>query len=175
MKKKMSAITQPHGKSVPAWKNPWFLFVFGLPAIVVVACFITLYLAIKSDDGVVTKDYYKEGLAINQDLRLEKKAQELGLRGRLTFEGTAVLLTLEGNEMGNAAINGQPLPLFLQNMGVPARDQAVTLVPIAGTNSWRGQLTSKADKGRWEIRLESAGWRLTKDLDGLLGKVIELN
>ena len=30
----------------PAWKQPWFLFVMGLPAIVVVACFVTLFYAI---------------------------------------------------------------------------------------------------------------------------------
>lgn len=159
--------------SPPAWKNPWFLFVFGLPAVVVVACFVTLYLAVKSDDGLVTKDYYKEGLAINQDLHLEQKAQDLDLQGSLMINGMTVILKLQGNEQGNAEINGQPFHLILQNMGIPTRDQKITLVP-AGSGVWRGLLTSPVEKGRWQVRVESTHWRLIKNLDGLLDEAIEL-
>lgn len=160
--------------TIPAWKNPWFLFVFGLPAVVVVACFITLYLAVKSDDGLVTKDYYKEGLAINQDLSLEKKAKELNLNGSLMINDMTAILKLKANDQGNAEINGQPFYLVLQNMGVPARDQKITLVPIDSLGTWRGFLASPIEKGRWQVRVESTRWRLIKNIDGLLDKPIEL-
>jgi len=39
------------------------------PAIVVVAGFITLYLAISRPDPLVTEDYYRKGIEINKTLQ----------------------------------------------------------------------------------------------------------
>ena len=51
------------------YREPWpWLLMMG-PAIVIVAGFYTLWLAIQSNDGLVADDYYKRGLAINQTLR----------------------------------------------------------------------------------------------------------
>lgn len=158
--------------TVPAWKHPWFLFVFGLPAIVVVACFVTLYLAIKSDDGVVADDYYKQGLAINQDLRRDDKAREHGLTAQLDFVGDSVELHLVSNPAASAALAGQPIKLVLQNMGVPAQDQVLTLVPTAQTGVWRSQLTRAPSKGLWQIRLEQADWRLIANVKGMLNQSV---
>jgi len=56
--------TQP-----PAWwrfGHVWL--VIAGPALVVVASFITLYLAISRPDPVVDDDYYRKGLEINRTL-----------------------------------------------------------------------------------------------------------
>ena len=45
---------------------PWLLM--AGPAIVVVAGFVTLYIAVSTDDGVIAEDYYKRGLLINRAL-----------------------------------------------------------------------------------------------------------
>ncbi|MBK6357531.1 MAG: FixH family protein [Betaproteobacteria bacterium] len=42
------------------------------PATVVVAGFITLWMAVVSDDGLVTDDYYKQGLAVIKACRAIK-------------------------------------------------------------------------------------------------------
>ncbi len=52
---------------------PWWTFghvwlVIAGPAIVVVAGFVTLYLAVRFPDPVITEDYYRKGLEINQTL-----------------------------------------------------------------------------------------------------------
>ncbi|MBP6382753.1 MAG: FixH family protein, partial [Pseudomonadales bacterium] len=52
---------------------PWFLIL--LPLSVVIACFVTLYLALKTDEALVRDDYYKEGLAINRRLEEESNAR----------------------------------------------------------------------------------------------------
>ena len=44
------------------------------PAVAVVCGAVMLWLAITSYDGLVSDDYYKEGLAINQVLRRDKRA-----------------------------------------------------------------------------------------------------
>ena len=53
--------------------RPWWQFghmwlVVSGPAIVVVASFITLYLAVVGQDPVLDEDYYRKGLELNKSL-----------------------------------------------------------------------------------------------------------
>jgi hypothetical protein len=59
--------------SAPWWKFGHVWMVFAGPAIVVLASFITLYLAITRPDPVVSEDYYRQGIEINKTL--DAKAQ----------------------------------------------------------------------------------------------------
>lgn len=52
----------------PWWKFGHVWLVFGGPAIVVVASFITLYLAVTRPDPLVSEDYYQKGIEINKTL-----------------------------------------------------------------------------------------------------------
>ena len=52
----------------PWWKFGYVWLVIAGPAIVVVASFITLYLAITRPDPVVSEDYYLKGIEINKTL-----------------------------------------------------------------------------------------------------------
>jgi uncharacterized protein len=53
-------------RKLPWWKFGHVWLVVSGPAVVVVASFVTLYLAISRPDPVVTEDYYRKGLEINQ-------------------------------------------------------------------------------------------------------------
>jgi len=53
-------------QSQPWWKFGHVWMVVAGPAIVVVASFITLYLAISRPDPVMDENYYKKGLEINK-------------------------------------------------------------------------------------------------------------
>ena len=69
--------------AMPAAGTPWYrqrwpwLLMLG-PAIVVVAGIVTAVIAIETDDGLVTDDYYKRGLAINQTLERAARMIETG-------------------------------------------------------------------------------------------------
>lgn len=52
----------------PWWKFGHVWMVFAGPAIVVVASFITLYLAVTRPDPVISEDYYQKGIDINKTL-----------------------------------------------------------------------------------------------------------
>lgn len=52
----------------PWWKFGHVWLVIAGPAIVVVAGFVTLYLAVSRPDPVVSADYYREGIEINKTL-----------------------------------------------------------------------------------------------------------
>jgi hypothetical protein len=52
----------------PWWKFGHVWMVVAGPAIVIVAGFVTLYLAVRTPDPVVTEDYYRKGIEINKTL-----------------------------------------------------------------------------------------------------------
>lgn len=58
--------------SGPWWQYPLVWMVIAGPAAVVVAGFVTLWLAIRTPDPVVTGDYYRRGIEINQTLARDK-------------------------------------------------------------------------------------------------------
>ena len=58
---------------VPNSSGPWWKFghmwmVVGGPVVVVVASFITLYLAVTRPDPVMDQNYYQKGIEINKTL-----------------------------------------------------------------------------------------------------------
>lgn len=55
-----------HGLTVPWWKFGYVWLIVAGPAIVVVASFVTFYLAVTRPDPVVTEDYYRKGIEINR-------------------------------------------------------------------------------------------------------------
>lgn len=61
----------PSTETVPAgpwWKHGHVWLVISGPAIVVVASFVTFYLAASGQDPVVDEDYYRKGIEINKTL-----------------------------------------------------------------------------------------------------------
>ena len=70
----------PH--SGPWWKHGYMWLVVGGPLVVVVAGFVTLWLAIRTPDPVVAEDYYRRGVEINQRLQEPDKALAPALKGR---------------------------------------------------------------------------------------------
>lgn len=55
----------------PWWKFGYVWMIIGGPSVVIVASFITLYLAIKTPDPVV-ENYYVKGIEINKTLAAEE-------------------------------------------------------------------------------------------------------
>ena len=53
----------------PWYKERWPWILMAGPALVIVAGIITVWLAVISNDGLVSDDYYKQGLAVNQRLQ----------------------------------------------------------------------------------------------------------
>ncbi|MFI5446882.1 FixH family protein [Polaromonas sp. UC242_47] len=66
----------------PWWKFPLVWMVIAGPAAVVIAGFVTLWLAIRTPDPVVADDYYRQGININQALAARDKSLAPALQGR---------------------------------------------------------------------------------------------
>lgn len=65
--------TQPPAK--PWWKYGHVWLIISGPAIVVVAGFITFWIAARGADPVVAEDYYQQGLDINKTLQRQQEEQ----------------------------------------------------------------------------------------------------
>lgn len=125
------------------------------PAIVVVAGFVTAWLAFNNADGLVVDDYYKQGLAINQTLGRRDTAARLGVRAELHFGKGRVSVNIE-----NAEVRGK-LKLRLVHPTRAGRDQSVELAAVrpGGYESTLQVL----QPGRWHVVLEDSDWRLAGD------------
>lgn len=67
-----TANPQP-GKSQAWWRYGYVWLVIAGPAVVVVAGFYTLWLAISIPDPVLAEDYYQQGIEINKTLNNPSK------------------------------------------------------------------------------------------------------
>ena len=66
----------------PWWKFGHVWLVISGPAIVVVAGFVTLWLAIVRPDPLVAEDYYQQGSEINKTLQDPVKSLAPAMKGR---------------------------------------------------------------------------------------------
>lgn len=134
---------------------PWFLF--GLPATVVVAGIITINIAINSADGLVTDDYYKDGLAIHKDASQSATAEELGINGELRYQDTgAITIQLSSAEPLNHGL----ISLKLEHPTLPNNDQTVQLNHL-GDGLYAGKInTLKPTNWKIAIFSEQAKWRI---------------
>ena len=76
-------MSAPRRESSPAWwrfGHVWL--VIAGPAIVVVASFVTLYLALTRPDPVVAEDYYRQGIEINKTLGNSASSLAPAVEGR---------------------------------------------------------------------------------------------
>jgi hypothetical protein len=53
----------------PWWRYGHVWLIISGPLLVVIAGFVTAYIAIRNPDPVIAEDYYRQGLEINQSLK----------------------------------------------------------------------------------------------------------
>ena len=92
-------------KPNPWYKEPWpWFFLAPITASMIVG-FSMLGVAIDTNDGLVTDDYYRQGVLYNENLERDEKAKELGITGSLTMDELTgdVLLTIDFGQAEPAA------------------------------------------------------------------------
>jgi hypothetical protein len=155
-------MNQPVTSSKPWYREPWPWILMAGPAIVVVAGFITAWLAISSADGLVDDDYYKQGLAVNQQLARADAASALGLAANVVVgdNGLDLRLFLSARE---AAVLPESLVFKVVHPTRAGADQSLTLKRDSA-GFYVGRLTTLL-QGRWHVSLEDQEkkWRLTAD------------
>lgn len=148
----------PREDTEPWYKQFWPWFLISLPLSVVIAAIVTINIAIESDDGLVSDDYYKEGLAIHKDADSAARATELGIAGALIYDaGTgAISLTLDQPLQGDAS----GLSLRVTHPTLPDQDQSIQLSRLDETR-FAGRL-EPLGQANWKLALRPAdkSWRV---------------
>ena len=88
----------PREDTEPWYKQFWPWFLIALPLSVVIASIVTINIAIETDDGLVSDDYYKEGLAIHKDADSVARAKALGIAGDVRYDADTGAVTLDLSE-----------------------------------------------------------------------------
>ena len=140
------------------YREPMVLMIIAIPATSVVVGITMLTLSIKHYDGLVTDDYYKEGLGINESIQRGQKAKELGIEASIDFNqaGNLVSMVIQGEPSFNLPSD---LILHLRQSTRSGYDQS-WILPLALDNRYSGELPELVD-GKWYVEVESADWKIT--------------
>ena len=156
----------------PWYRQGWPWFLIALPATAVIGGIITAILAVRGFDGPVVADYYKQGLAINEEVARAQLARGLAVSAAVELagftDGDRVRVVLEAER---ALPPEAALRLRLAHPGRPAEDRVAVLARIdVDVDNRRavyvGSLQS-ATPGvelsgtvTWQVILESPQWRI---------------
>ena len=145
----------------PGYRQLWPWLLALVPIATVIASAVTLWLAFRSEDGLVAEDYYKQGLTINRRIEREQAAARLGLSAQLQYNAAEGSVTV-------VLPAGTPRPPTLSlRVAHPTRsghDQTIILQPT-GPDTYAGPLQLSAAP-HWYVFLENedSTWRLTGEL-----------
>lgn len=148
-------------------RQPWPWIILGMLGTTVLACMVTIVIAIKTNDSLVADDYSSQGKAINQRLERDQRALELGLQARV--QRSLVGPDLDRLRVELSAPQGKPLPPFirleLSHPTLADKDVSLQLVQIA-PGVYQGQV-GRLFKGHWYTSVEDPEktWRLRSRLE----------
>lgn len=156
-------------RELPWYREPWPWILMSGPALVVVAGIATAVIAWKNNDALVADDYYKQGLAINREIRRDAAAERLGVVAQLSFSAdrTRVRIRLQGAPEGGAGLR-----MLLVHPTREGLDQDVLLSPIGG-GMFEGRLKAPVGEA-WQVQVLDAGgvWRLSGTWNAKLETVV---
>ena len=148
-------VNSPKPWYVHRW--PWLLMMG--PFLVVIAASYTGWIAFTRQDAMVVDDYYKQGNAINQDLRRDAAATNLGLSLKASYD------VANGKLNGKLLSFSQPITgkivIRLAHATQPEKD-----IQLQAQVSQGGDFSAALpalDMGRWGVTVENEKreWRLT--------------
>lgn len=156
----------------PWYKEPWPWILMAGPAVVIVAGVVTTWLAVVSNDGLVTDDYYKQGMTVNQRLHRDHQAADMGLHADLMSSGSNVRLLIKAND-------GVGLPdVIAVKFAHPTQVGQDQLVKMTGEGQgfYTGQMATEI-AGRWIVSIEdpAGNWRLQADWHVDSGEALRLS
>lgn len=145
----------------PWYREPWPWLLMAGPLAVIVASLISAWVAISSSDGLVTEEYYKQGLAAGETVARSKHADEFGITAALRLTEGSVQVRLSAQQAN------MPMPPTLwislshpTRAGLDQRSQLKRVTDGKG-DFYTGALRLPAS-GHWLVLVEDEAktWRL---------------
>lgn len=148
-------------ESRPWYKEPYVWMLIGIPLTSVIVGIFFISQAVSTKDTLVRDNYYKDGLAINQEMKWDKKAETLDIKTEFTVNGNEVSLTLINSRQETP----NSLHFKLSHPTLKGKDRDSFLTKGEG-NSFKGFIEELEDDGRYYIMIESIEqkWRRRGDI-----------
>lgn len=157
----MNASHEQERHPEPWYRQFWPWFLIALPGSVVIASFVTIWLAVSRPNPMVVDDYAR--IARSTELRLERDetAAALGVTARIRLIPGADVVEVR---LSPASVDPEALELRLSHPLVEERDQVIRLLRVP--EGWSGSL--EPPDGRWYLQLYPGdrSWRLSGELEG---------
>ena len=146
-----------HGAQ-PWYREPWPWILMAGPAAVIVAGAVTIWLAVSTSDGLVADDYYKRGLAINQELKRDEAATERGIAAGVERRDGVLRVRLQARTAMPEAVFAR-----LVHPTRAVQDQRLRL-PRVAPGVYETSLV-ELPAGRWRVVVEDplGEWRIVKE------------
>jgi hypothetical protein len=144
--------------AAPWYKHRWPWFLMIGPVLVLVGGVLMTWLATSRPDAMVVGDYYKQGKAINQELRRDRVAASLGLVFEARYDAAA------GRVTGSLRSHGEPVRapfhIRLAHPTQPERDRVLEALPDAQGRF--GAAAPGLEQTHWQVVVEGGArdWRL---------------
>lgn len=139
----------------PWYREPWPWLLMAPPAVAVLAGIATVWIAVRSADGLVAEDYYRQGLAINRVIAREARARELGITARVQMGEGRIRVQLAG---------AAPKAVFvhLAHRTRAGYDQRLRLARAGGV--YEAEMAPLAPGG-WRVWIEDpqGSWRIVRE------------
>lgn len=141
----------------PWYREPWPWILAAGPFIVVVAAIYTAWLAVTTNDGLVTDDYYRKGLSANQTIARSEQATKVGLVAGVRIAGETLSVHLRASD--KSFVMPPTLAVTISHPTRAGLDQSRVLVRNGDVYSGEVRLPAA---GHWLILLEDErkSWRL---------------
>ncbi len=141
-------------RPLPWHKVPVMWLVVLAPLAAVAGGFVTLYLALTTDDGLVVDDYYRHGKEINRVLARDEAAARHGVSAELRLDAAARLVEVR--------LRGVPSPkrLELRFMHATRAGLDRTLLLTRMQNGIYHAALPGLAPGRWNVEIAADDWRL---------------
>lgn len=147
--------------ATPWYREPWPWLLMAGPLLVIVAGGVTTWLAVSTSDGLVTENYYRQGLAMHRTLLRDEHARALGLSAGVRIADGRLAVRLRADDRGFA-----PPAELLATLSHPTRaglDQSLRLTRAGAVYGGTVHLPAA---GHWLLLLEDGAhtWRLLGNL-----------
>lgn len=158
---------------LPWYRYPWPWILMAIPLSAVVFGVLMITMVTQHPDDLVVDNYYKDGMAINQSLAMDEKAQTMGVRAVLGWQGDVFNFVVSG-------ANDSVVVMELFHVTDKSQDKKLMLYPEkAGTDgaaltpgiAYTGGDNELAqvfrESGIWYLQLSGAddGWRLRQRIE----------
>lgn len=155
-----------------------WIFVIGLPVIVVIACIWFVFYSIQIKDSVVRDDWYMDGKTLYADVSKDKLAHELNLSATFKIENQQATFILQNYHKTNFSIPEQ-LQVQISHATQIKKDRDFTLTRQPNTSEliYTGQVDMDKDKGKYYIMIKNPEntWRLQRVQEFPMQNTIVLN